>query len=137
MKIVIDTNVVVSAVLRDRNPETVILFIIGNPEFEWVASREIVEEYIGVLGRERFAVPKKILDKWSDIFNEVITFVDVTSTANFPRDQKDARFIACALSAGADYFITGDKDFEEAYKLMATTVISVSYFKRLVCDHWK
>lgn len=40
MKIVIDTNVVVSAVLRDRIPETVILFVIGNPEFEWVASRE-------------------------------------------------------------------------------------------------
>ena len=136
MKIVIDTNVVVSAVLRDRNPETVILFVIGNPEFEWVASREIVEEYIGVLGRERFAVPKEILDKWSDIFNEVITFVDVTSTVNFPRDYKDARFIACALSAGASYFITGDKDFEEAYKLMNTTVISVSCFKRLVCDHW-
>ncbi len=136
MKVVIDTNVVVSAVLRDRNPETVILFVIGNPEFEWVASREIVEEYIGVLGRERFAVPKEILDKWSDIFNEVITFLDVTSTVHFPRDQKDARFIACALSAGADYFLTGDKDFEEAYKLMSTTVISVSYFKRLVCDHW-
>jgi putative PIN family toxin of toxin-antitoxin system len=136
MKVVIDTNVVVSAVLRDRNPETVILFVIGNPEFEWVASREIVEEYIGVLGRERFAIPKEILDKWSDIFNEVITFVDVTSLVQFPRDQKDARFIDCALSIGADYFITGDKDFEEAYKLMSTTVISVSYFKRLVCDHW-
>jgi putative PIN family toxin of toxin-antitoxin system len=136
MKVVIDTNVVVSAVLRDRNPETVILFVIGNPEFEWVASREILEEYIGVLGREWFAVPKEILDKWSDIFNEVITFVDVTSTVHFLRDQKDARFIACALSAGANYFITGDKDFEEAHKLMSTTVISVSYFKRLVCDHW-
>jgi putative PIN family toxin of toxin-antitoxin system len=136
MKVVIDTNVVVSAVLKDRNPETVILFVIGNPEFEWVASREILEEYIGVLGRERFAVPKEILDKWSDIFNEIITFVDFTSTVDFPRDQKDARFIACAVSAGADYLITGDKDFEEAYKLMGTTVISVSYFKRLVCDHW-
>ncbi|MCX5831012.1 MAG: putative toxin-antitoxin system toxin component, PIN family [Deltaproteobacteria bacterium] len=136
MRVVIDTNVVVSAVLRDRNPEAVILFVIGNPDFEWVASREIVEEYIGVLSRERFAVPKEILNKWSDIFNEVITLLDVTSTVNFPRDQKDARFVTCALSAGADYLITGDKDFEEAYKLMSTTVISVSYFKRLVSDHW-
>ena len=83
MKVVIDTNVVVSAMLRDRNPETVILFVIGNPEFEWVASREIVEEYIGVLGRERLAVPKEILDKWSDIFNEVITVVTGVSTLIF------------------------------------------------------
>ncbi|MHB8090758.1 MAG: PIN domain-containing protein [Syntrophales bacterium] len=73
MKVVIDTNVVVSAVLRDRNPEAVILFVIGNPEFEWVASREIIEEYIGVLGRKHFALPNEILDKWSDIFNEVVT----------------------------------------------------------------
>ena len=48
MKVVIDTNIVVSAVLKDRDPETVILFVIGNPDFEWVASREIVEKNTSV-----------------------------------------------------------------------------------------
>ncbi len=52
MRAVIDTNVVVSAVLKDRVPEELILFVIGNVEFEWVASAEIVEEYLSVLNRQ-------------------------------------------------------------------------------------
>jgi predicted nucleic acid-binding protein len=60
--------------------------------------------------------------------------VEIIDTVSFPRDQKDAKFLACALSGGADYFITGDKDFEETYKVFSTRVLSVSQFKRLVCD---
>jgi predicted nucleic acid-binding protein len=42
MRVVVDTNVVVSAILRDRVPEKVLLFIIARPDFEWVASPEIL-----------------------------------------------------------------------------------------------
>jgi predicted nucleic acid-binding protein len=41
MRVVIDTNVLVSAILRDRLPEKVLLFIVGRQDFEWVASAEI------------------------------------------------------------------------------------------------
>jgi len=34
MKIIIDTNVLISAAFRDRLPETVILWILANPEWE-------------------------------------------------------------------------------------------------------
>jgi predicted nucleic acid-binding protein len=53
---------------------------------------------------------------------------------DFPRDRKDAKFIACALAAKADYLITGDRDFTEAQKLLSTTILTVSQFKRLVCE---
>jgi len=46
VKIVIDTNVVVSAVLKDRIPEEVILFVVSNPEFDWIISQEILDEYL-------------------------------------------------------------------------------------------
>lgn len=49
-----------------------------------------------------------------------------------PRDQKDAIFLACALSAGADYLITGDKDFSAARNLLQTTILSVTLFRRLM-----
>lgn len=49
MKIVIDTNVLVSAILRDRTPETVILFIVEQPDIVWVVSEEILAEYKHVL----------------------------------------------------------------------------------------
>jgi len=58
-------------------------------------------------------------------------------TIDFPRDQKDARFVTCALLADADYFITGDKDFSGAHKIGKATVLPVSMFRELVCENWK
>lgn len=34
MKVLIDTNVLVSAVLRDRTPETVITYVVGSPQMQ-------------------------------------------------------------------------------------------------------
>ena len=45
MRIVVDTNVLVSAVLRGREPRAVIQFIIDTPDCEWVVSPEILTEY--------------------------------------------------------------------------------------------
>jgi putative PIN family toxin of toxin-antitoxin system len=134
MKVVIDTNIVVSAVLKDRDPEAIIRFVIGHPQYEWIASRDILAEYTDVLRRPKFRLPDTLLQEWSDLFGTVITLVDAAVTVDFPRDQKDAKFLACALVAEADYLITGDRDFTEAYKLLTTTVCSVTQFKRLVID---
>ena len=136
MRVVIDTNVVISAALKDRIPEQVILFVAGHPEFDWVASSDILAEYVGVLRREKFGLPENIVDQWVDLFSKLVTIADVQSTVSFPRDQKDEIFLACALATDADYFITGDRDFDGAHKVGGTTVISVSQFKKFVCDGW-
>jgi predicted nucleic acid-binding protein len=54
--------------------------------------------------------------------------IEVDLTVDFPRDRKDAPFLACAIIASADYLITGDQDFSEAKKLMETKIISVYDF---------
>jgi len=134
MRVVIDTNVLVSAALKDRDPELVLLFVTGHPEFEWIASSDILDEYLNVLNREKFGLSNEIKERWRSLLLKATTCVETINRVDFPRDQKDAKFLACASSGGAVYFITGDKDFEEAYKVFSTTVISVSQFKRLVCD---
>jgi len=136
VKVVIDTNVVVSAVLKDRVPEDVILFLIGNQDFTWIASAEIVNEYMAVLKRGKFNLPEETIRKWKGIFERRVKILEVSHDVNFPRDQKDAKFLACALSSEADYLITGDKDFEDVHKTGGTTIISVSTFKRLIIDNW-
>lgn len=60
--------------------------------------------------------------------------IDVNVEIDFPRDSKDAKFLACAVVANADFLITGDSDFTEAQTLVKATIISVSSFKRLVID---
>jgi len=136
MKVVVDTNVVVSAILRDRLPEKVLLFIIAHPEFEWVASPEILAEYREVLRRPKFALPDAVLSRWDDRFHAAIAEWPVDIPVSFPRDSKDAKFLACALAAAADFFVTGDSDFTDARKIGHTKIMTVSQFEELVCRNF-
>ncbi|MBI5212811.1 MAG: putative toxin-antitoxin system toxin component, PIN family [Nitrospirae bacterium] len=134
MKVVIDTNVLVSAVLKDKEPETVLLFVVMKPDVEWIVSPQIVSEYKEVLSRDKFAIPEEIRNAWFGIIDALTTVVNINVTVEFPRDQKDAKFLECAAVSGANYFVTGDSDFMEARKLLDTTILFVSQFKKLVCD---
>lgn len=134
MKVIIDTNVLVSAVLRGREPRAVIQFIIDNSEFDWIVSTEILAEYKEVLNRKKFKLIDEVKTEWFEIIDTFPTIINVNVEIDFPRDRKDAKFLTCAMAADADFLITGDFDFTEAQTLVNTTIISVSLFQRLVCD---
>ncbi len=134
MKVVIDTNVLVSAVLKDRDPEAIILFVAGRNDMEWIVSPEIMTEYREVLSRPKFGLPANIRQNWFDMLDVLTVPCDVDLDLDFPRDRKDAIFLACAITVDADYLITGDRDFSQAQKLLNTTILSVLQFKQLVCD---
>jgi putative PIN family toxin of toxin-antitoxin system len=134
MKVVIDTNVLVSAALKDRIPEEVILFIAAHGDMQWIVSPEILAEYKEVLSRSKFGLPQEIRRKWFDLLDTFTTVIEVNTTIDFPHDRQDAKFLACALAVQADFFVTGDRDFSQAQKLVNTMIISASLFKKLVCD---
>ncbi len=134
IKILIDTNVLISAALKDKIPEQIILYVAEHPEFEWIVSKNILEEYKSVLSRPKFALPKNLLNQWFEMLEKLTTEIDIDIAIKFPRDQKDAKFIECSLVSNASFFITGDKDFSEAHKMLNTTIISVSLFKKIVCN---
>lgn len=136
MKVVIDTNVFVSAVLKDRDPETIILFVDERDEMEWIVSPEIMTEYREVLSRKKFGLSENELQMWFSLLDRFSVTSETPLTIDFPRDQKDAKFLSCAIVAGADYLITGDRDFSQAQKLLTTTILSVSQFKKLVCERF-
>lgn len=134
MKVVIDTNVLVSAVLKDRDPEAVVQFVAGRADIEWIVSPGILAEYRDVLSRPKFGLPEDIQQSWFEMIDALTVPCDVGLEIDFPRDRKDAKFLSRAIAASADYFITGDRDFTGAQKLLSTKILSVSQFKKLVCD---
>jgi putative PIN family toxin of toxin-antitoxin system len=136
VKVVIDTNVLISAVLRDRVPQDVLLFVSETPGIEWIASPEIMAEYKTVLARKKFDLPADKVQHWLVFLDETVKTEEVGLNISFERDRRDAKFLACALNTGADWFITGDRDFESAENILGTTLISVSMFKRAVIAHW-
>jgi putative PIN family toxin of toxin-antitoxin system len=131
--VVIDTNVLVSAALRDRDPQAAIEWVLAQPDWDWVVSPAILAEYEQVLARPRFGLTADLRARWRALLAQSTVAIDPPA-CDFPRDQDDAPFLACAIAARADYLVTGDRDFAEARKLLTTTILSVSMFKRLVCD---
>jgi len=134
MRVVVDTNVLISAILKDKDPEAVLLFIIESPDIEWLASHFILSEYKEVLRRKKFGLSEELVDKWATMIDLLTTVIDIDASIDFPRDRKDAKFLECAIAGNAQFFITGDRDFIHAQKLMNTTIISVSKFKGKVVD---
>ncbi len=112
------------------------MFIVEQEDFEWIVSQAILEEYNEVLARKKFNLLPEVLQKWREMFEHFTTTIEPDIEIDYPRDQKDTKFLECALAAEADYLITGDKDFEEAQKLVQTTIISVSQFKKLIMEKW-
>ncbi len=47
---------------------------------------------------------------------------------DFPRDPKDAPFLAAALASHADFLITADKDLLQAGNVVATRILTVAEF---------
>ena len=134
MRVVVDTNVLVSAILRGRTPREVIQFIIDTPDYDWMVSTEILKEYKEVLSRPKFKLTQEVIEEWWFVLDTVTRLVEVNDVVDFPRDRKDAKFLACALATDADFLLTGDRDFTEAENLGKTRIISVSLFKRLLID---
>ena len=134
MRVVVDTNVLVSAILRGRTPREVIQFIIDTPDYDWMVTSEILKEYKEVLSRPKFKLTQEVIEEWWFVLDTVTRLVEVNDVVDFPRDRKDAKFLACALATDADFLLTGDRDFTEAKNLGKTRIISVSLFKRLLID---
>lgn len=134
MRVVIDTNVLVSAAFKDKTPETIIRFVVARPDFEWVVSEAILDEYKTVLARSKFGLSASLLQQWYALLDTVTVMVDVPEPFSYLPDPTDAKFLACALAADAEWLITGDRDFSHARKLVSTTILSVAMFQKLVCE---
>jgi len=131
IKVVIDTNVVVSATLVGQGPSAGILNLATNQKLQMFVSPVILAEYDKVLRRPRLKLdPTQI--------SAVMALIRMTSTEVFPsrtlkisKDEADNRFYECADEAAANYLITGNtQDFSKDHK--TTKIITPRDFFDLV-----
>ena len=128
MRIIIDTNVLISAAFRGGKPKIAIAYVLASSSFKWIASSEIIKEYKEVLNRPKLQLSQITKQEWLELIDLAVISIDFNLTIDFPRDRKDAKFLACAISSGADYLITGDQDFQDVPDLGVTKVVTVSQF---------
>jgi uncharacterized protein len=134
MRAVLDTNVVVSGVIKEEGPSGKILrLLLQERKFVSVTSLEILAEIREVLRREKI----RKYHGWR--YEQVDTFVAflyaqsvVTEgklTVNVvSKDPQDNKFLACAQEGKADYLVTGDDDLLEVKSHEGTLIIPPAAF---------
>lgn len=131
MKIVIDTNVIISAIFFKGQPFKLLEYLFKDEILAFV-SPKIVQEYIETYNE----VHKKYADKGNP---EVLQKIIEKSNLVFPekevkicRDPDDDKFISCALQGKCVYIVSGDNDLLSLGKVQNVEIIKVGdFFARL------
>ena len=109
VRVVLDTNVVVSAHLKADGFERYALDLALAGKLQLAASEAILAEYASVLARPRFAITRKRLARSMDLIRKSAHIVRPSRRLTVAHDPSDNRFLECAEAARADYLVTGNK----------------------------
>jgi putative PIN family toxin of toxin-antitoxin system len=130
LKLVIDTNVVISSLLKPESNPALIMSLILRGDCTLCVTEAIFVEYEEVLGRGKF---KKLdqagvgeflatLRKRASWVVPKVTIDDVT------KDPDDNAFLECALESKADFLITGNIHHFPEKKFRHTSIVTPSEF---------
>ena len=124
MRVVLDTNVFVSAVFFGGIPGRV-LSLWRQRAFEIAVSREVLAEYGRVGERLAARAPGADLGPVLDLIAAHASFVLAPSLPEpVCRDPDDDKFLACAVAAEATVLVSGDRDFLIVSSYRGVTILS-------------
>ena len=112
---VVDTNVVVSGILKHGGNEAAVLDLIAEGALIWCISAPIFAEYRYVLTKKLGFAAVEV--QWLFDLVESSVLVAPTERLSISPHQADNRIYECAAASRADYIVTGNrKHFPEGYK---------------------
>ncbi|MEA5489825.1 MULTISPECIES: putative toxin-antitoxin system toxin component, PIN family [Pseudanabaena] len=129
IRLVLDTNVLVSAILSPASISAKILNW-GEDNGVILYSTATLTEVLSVLGRSKFSkyIDRDDIDGLSIRIKTVWLFVEILNQVQLCRDPKDDKFIDLALNGEASYLITGDSDLLVLKPIQNTSVINPRTF---------
>ena len=108
-RIVLDTNVLVSALLGGACSEVIHRWRAG--ELDIVLSAEIMAEYEQVLARPKFGLPGWMVQELLGFIRERAQWVTPAGEERIAiRDTADAKFLEAATAGKAAWIVSGDQD---------------------------
>ena len=110
IRAVVDTNVLVSALLSPLGNEALIVLAVQQGLIKPYFSDEMLEEYTEVLARPKFSFPRDEIQALIALIRSRGEQVS-HSRKHFLHspDPDDDKFLACAVTAATDFIVTGNK----------------------------
>lgn len=129
MRVVLDTNAVVSALLFSGiSSELVSLWQKGS--ITLLLSREILNEYLRVFSYPKFELSEEEIKEL--IQEEILPYAEVVKPKRrlrvVQRDPSDNKFIECAVAGKARVIISGDKDLSSLGRYRRIRIQSPAQF---------
>ena len=108
LRVVLDTNVLISAILFRGKPRQILEKAIRG-EIQLCISEPILEEFRGVLRRSRFDYSPEMVQIMLTELTGIANLVNPSRAIEVvSEDPADNRILECAVEAKASYIVTGD-----------------------------
>ena len=110
MRIVLDTNVLVSAVINPEGTPAKILRLLLNGKLILLYDARLLREYSDVLYRRKFGFRKSWISPVLDYFGSEGEYINADPVGSSFPDEDDKAFYEVAKSGNARYLINGNKN---------------------------
>jgi putative PIN family toxin of toxin-antitoxin system len=134
LRLVIDTNVLISAALKPAGLQRAVLLLAITKPARLYVSRPILAEYRSVIGRPELRIRKGLRQQLLQLMKNHSYTVVPTRHLEVTSDPDDNVFLECSDAAGADYLVTGNpRHFPRFWK--KTKVVTSREFVSLAAPH--
>jgi putative PIN family toxin of toxin-antitoxin system len=127
MRVVIDTNIIISALFFGGLPDK-FLKLVFEEKIKAVASAEIISEYIETDSEFAQKANRRIQSNTLEQIIYPIEIILPKTKVEICRDPDDDKFIACAVDGKCKYIVSGDKDLLELKSFKNVEIVTVREF---------
>ncbi|HYL74570.1 MAG TPA: putative toxin-antitoxin system toxin component, PIN family [Bryobacteraceae bacterium] len=131
IRVVLDTNIIVSALLQPLGPPAQVFFLAINGSIQLCISGNVYAEYEEVIRRPRLRRDESVITSTLLTIREKAVWVRPTESIRICTDPDDDIFLECAQAARATYLVTGNiKDFPDSW--LDTRIVTARFLLEIM-----
>ena len=132
LRILLDTNVYISAILFKGKPRQILQELVDERVTAFT-SNEILKELEDTLSKPKFKLTNDFVQIVLSEIRDITKLISTSPLKNYLdlRDRNDYHILEAAFSAKIDYLITGDKDLLSLKKISDFKIVSPQEFLRI------
>ena len=130
MRVVIDTNILISGIFWNGPPRKVLINWLEEKD-DLLITIPILSEYRTVLSRICAAKGSNLFNRWNRYLTELSILVEPKQLPPICRDPADDVFLEAAIGGRANVIISGDKDLLSIKSIEDIPIITAKHYIEL------